>query len=107
MSDLEKLVAIRARCVELLELASKRSEGKWVGEGFHVWRDTNYICNADGNPDAPFNIAYIASCAGPAEAGWRVTIAAIDFILNVGAGEATMTKLTLTKSILAAWEGQV
>jgi hypothetical protein len=48
------------------------------------------------------NAAFIAACAGAAEAGWRSTIAAIDLILKIG-----WTEGEICKGILTAWEGQL
>lgn len=83
MTDTEKLQKIRAHCVAFLELASKRTAGKWTRPG---WKDC--VDMGDDEKDIYIghtsNAAFIAACAGPAEAGWRATIAAIDawFALN-------------------------
>ena len=89
MNTQERLARIRAKCVELLEIASKRTEGKW-GLG-HMPRD---IYGPDGRPVASTayphtayprdqrvginNSAFIAACAGNFEQSLRSTIAAID-----------------------------
>ena len=70
---------IRARCVELLEIAKKRTPGEWNGvesEGDY-FGDTLIGLGAtyEGWQD---DVAFVTSCAGAAEAGWRATIAAID-----------------------------
>jgi len=87
MTTTEHLARIRARCVELLEIASKRTPGEWsthrhpdgepIGVGGDEFCGSPSVCylNACANSD------FIASCAGPAEAGWRATIAAIDGLL--------------------------
>jgi hypothetical protein len=45
---------------------------------------------------------FIASCAGPAEAGWRATIAAIDGLAKDKALE-TQGKRSAIAGILTAW----
>jgi hypothetical protein len=84
MTTTEHLSRIRARCVELLEIASKRTPGEWsthrhpdgepIGVGGDEFCGSPSVCylNACANSD------FIASCAGHAEAGWAATIAAID-----------------------------
>lgn len=117
MTDTEKLQAIRAKCVELLAIAEKRTQGEWhldaIGEWTEVWNQTDFICEPERRADA----AFIAACAGPAEAGWKSTIAAIDWILyeiqHGWSGEEEHDHhfgpqiRDLASSILAAWEGLV
>jgi len=67
MSVEEHLNRIVAKCRELLAIAGKRTPGPII--------DNVNFC-AHSRMDADF----IASCAGPAEAGWRATIAACEFI---------------------------
>ena len=85
MTPTEKLERIKLRCQQLLAIAEKRTKGKWAvcspipfvtgEEPKHSVHgppsDFMYLQNVS---DAQF----IAACAGPAEAGWRATIAAID-----------------------------
>jgi hypothetical protein len=89
MNTQEHLQRIKAKCQELLAIAEKRTPGEWkscngqkgtiirrksanvIGEPQDVARAWN-CWRKDGNA------AFIASCAGAAEAGWRATIAAID-----------------------------
>ncbi len=119
MNTREKLAAIRAKCVELLAIAEKRTPGEWQkaktcvgipavmescqavalmgirrdGDDFDL---LNHAANAD----------FIAACAGPAEAGWRSTIATIDVILNRGGMPVPQSDLgIIVQDILAAWEG--
>lgn len=112
MNDTERLQAIRARCVELLEIASKRTTGEWIRNNYDVRQPAGRMI-ADVGPShtAPHeyplsckladeqNGDFIASCAGPAEAGWRATIAAIDHIFLHG-----FTGGNIETSILAAWK---
>jgi hypothetical protein len=86
MTTTEKLQAIKAHCEALLETASKR----WTGElisGVH-------FCAHNISDDI-----FIASCSGPAEAGWRATIAAIDILLELPSPDSN---LVLSK-IITAW----
>ena len=93
MTQTEHLLLIRARCVELLEIAEKRSleylaprelnrrdyeiDGARIGGGcieLDGLQTHGLRCN-----DATF----IASCAGAAEAGWRATVSMIDCALLI------------------------
>jgi len=99
MNAQEKLERIKARCQELLALAEKRTPGSWRRAGelaTHVIGDYSrnnggMICDLpDSSPDCDQygpNASFIASCAGPAEAGWRATIAAIDGLLEIAGSE--------------------
>lgn len=99
MTTTDHLQRIRARCVELLALAEKRTPGEW---GIERTRATNWIGPMRQNGDGKINTivcdtnrdglkrecveqndadaTFIAACADSAEAGWRSTIAAIDAI---------------------------
>ena len=88
MNTQEKLEAIKAKCHELLALAEKRTQGKWQTNKSRwdgTWNvsgndtvcDMAYLREDDHarieyDKDEP-NAAYIAACAGSAEAGWRAT----------------------------------
>lgn len=116
MTDLEKLTAIRARCVGLLEIAEKRTPGEWkISNGKHgtiirlaksTVNEPQDVCRAWNCSRKDGNAAFIASCAGPAEAGWRATIAAIDHIQS-GWMDCKSGQDVLAKQILTAWEGVV
>lgn len=87
MNNTERLQAIRAKCIELLEIASRRTPGEWEAEGTTVWghdpeRESSSICDTVSRADFS-DATFIASCAGPAEAGWRATIAAIDSLSQI------------------------
>jgi hypothetical protein len=112
MTNEEKLQRIRARCVELLELAEKRTPGKWkydfdltgfprINNGSVGVAVTNLGCSSyiQREHDATF----IASCAGPAEAGWKATIAAIDGLLELGTWFKSPTLDELQCAIIVAW----
>jgi hypothetical protein len=95
--DWKKLQAIKAKCQEMLAIAEKRTPGKWDDRWNGVFvengKDYRYpstlltVCYSSaatrGEDVWPQNSAFIASCAGPAEAGWRSTIAAIDDWLDL------------------------
>jgi hypothetical protein len=99
MNTQEHLQKIKAKCQELLAIAEKRTQGQWSQDHLYVdTDDNNNLIKAAGNIN---NAAFIASCAGAAEAGWRATIAFIDAILPfVREG---VVKPELPNSILAAW----
>ncbi len=98
MTQQEHLQLIRAKCVELLELAKQRTPGRWHiakgGLGNKERMDTVYSTNDDLNyiaacrdfacfhapPKNSENAAFIASAAGPFEAALASTVAAIDSI---------------------------
>lgn len=100
MTASEHLQKIKAKCQELLAIAERRTAGRWQqGNSSQemnmdmVYRKPNEDGQSAGIPTFGRNsglsreqdqhdAAYIASCAGPAEAGWRATIAAIDDWLN-------------------------
>jgi len=105
----EKLQRIKVECQRLLALAEKRMPGKWVSEystnhkngGIRAAFDHVFLFRGSyiDSEDAD----YIAACAGPAEAGWRATIAAIDHIDWMSSANGEI----LAGSILTAWEGLV
>ncbi len=111
MNTTENLKAIRAKCLELLEIAEKRTQGKWDAFQRNEEIGTNYYriafdCGTYGRDSDSLhgycgeaNAAFTAACAGPAEAGWRATIAAIDFVMSFGLQDDT-----LAKNIITAWE---
>jgi hypothetical protein len=102
MNQQEHIQRIRARCVELLALAEKRTEGRWehwecATANIYVGDHSIFANNYD---DAIF----IASCAGPAEAGWKATIAAIDLMFAMhGLAGIDIYALDATGDIIAAW----
>jgi len=88
MNNIEKLQRIRARCVELLAIAGKRTPGEWANRYHRAEVHNQYdhtVAKAVPQGSDYSNVFqtfcdgdFIASCAGAAEAGWRSTIAAID-----------------------------
>lgn len=112
MSRTEQLIKIRAKCVELLAIAEKRTPQRWAVKHYEgglqssVNVDINAgkvlaMCEWNAEADATF----IASCAGPAEAGWRATIAGIDYLLNFATDD--LPEHEMAQEIIAAWKGLV
>lgn len=83
MTTTEYLQRIRAKCVELLDIASTRMPGKWQIVGNEIRSPVLGMTVAHGLSPRGDNALFIASCAGAAEAGWHSTIAAIDGLLRV------------------------
>jgi hypothetical protein len=118
MTTTEHLEKIKSKCRANLARAAKRTPGKWremedmngkqyTGKFVEQAEDVNYVIaeiighQAGEQHDA----AFIAACAGDAEAGWKATIAAIEWALvlldctnELDAGEHRMIN-----TILAAW----
>lgn len=88
-AQLEKLRRIDAHLANLLAIAAKRTPGEWASTSASVrhgykGRDLTAVCSVtykDREDEA--NAAFIASCAGSAEAGWKATRAAIDDWLSL------------------------
>ena len=113
MSTQEHLNRIKAKCQELLAIAEKRTAGKWCKSKTcvgipAVMQDCRAVAlmGIRSNGDAldlrnfECNAAFIASCAGAAEAGWRATIAAIEFAESM---PGYMWRESLEALIIAAW----
>jgi hypothetical protein len=109
----EKLQAIKDRCEALLETASKRTPGEWESSDNVVCGksiDGYYLSTCDGQKtrvsEDLCNADFIASCAGPAEAGWRATIAAIESVIADDEPYQAMYELVneeMIFKIIAAW----
>lgn len=115
MSTEDILRSIRHRCVELLAIAEKRTQGEWVVSSSIMVCSKEAKLLAQCNDfsgigvsikESADNSSFIASCAGPAEAGWRATIAAIDHLL-CGWMDSKSGDDLLADAIIAAWEGQI
>lgn len=81
MTTEEKLNAIVAKCRAFLEIAEKRTPGEWEVDAAVTWDKSIGIqpCIVQRNAwTSSEDAAFIAACAGPAEAMARSTIAAID-----------------------------
>ena len=105
MNQHEHMKRIRARCVELLENGKKRTQGRWESDNWDTTIQTDdqivaVATTSNRENDSPF----IASCAGPAEAGWKATIAAIDLMFAMhGLAGIDIHALDATGAIIAAW----
>lgn len=124
MDTEHKLTKIREKCVEFLAIAEKRTQGRWIkekernntlfvmsGQGAVLWIDS-------ANEQEESAIDFIAACAGPAEAGWKSTIAAIDDCICVDETQPEdVQKIArdmmiecnqvMVDRIIAAWEGLI
>jgi hypothetical protein len=105
MTTTERLQRIRTKCVELLEIAEKRTPSAWFNDGDLI--DTSAgVISCDTGFSSENNAAFIAACAGPAEAGWKATIAAISWLetahISVYKPEREEAE-RVTRDILAAW----
>jgi len=125
MNTEEHLNRIVAKCRELLAIAERRTPGKWhVGTngcdpesggepafpGVHndsgLPHGGDFVCDTLGDSDTcKANAAFIANCAGPAEAGWRATIAAIEGLRAVAKWkfESSSYADASLHQIIAAW----
>lgn len=91
MTTQEHLEKIKAKCQSLLADAEKRTPGRWKSSPNYLiggwWVQTPFNEVAETST-ADFcnehDAAFIASCAGPAEAGWRATIAVISLLQHFG-----------------------
>ena len=121
MNTTEHLEKIKAKCLANLAIAEKRTAGNW-----HRWtKGCTVQIGLSSNPSIrphivgwtgfdscglalcqqKKNAAYIAACAGAAEAGWRSTIAAIDEFNDLsdwGASCRDFANKALDR-IIAAW----
>lgn len=105
MTTTERLQRIRAKCVELLELSTKRTPGAWPNDGDLI--DTSAgVISCDTGFSSENNAAFIAACAGNFERALRSTIAAISWletahisVYKPERGEAER----VTRDIIAAW----
>lgn len=109
MSITEHLQRIRARCVELLALAENRTPGEWQDrEDFTISERSGFhVASLEFGVRREADAAFIAACAGAAEAGWRSTIAAIDALdpnnpALIGV-EYSQEDNAALNAILAAW----
>lgn len=110
MTPDQHLDLIAAKCRELLAIAEKRTPSPWPVE--YIRRALRF---ADKNPMAAglddddcyegldyapdgTDAAFIAACAGPAEAGWRSTLAAIDGLRARLKAMTTWTSPGVTKN---------
>ena len=130
MNTKEHLEKIKAKCQELLATAEKRTPGEWAhwpthwagwSNSFQYGKENCPWINAESKSDIarvnPFgayandesmaNAAFIAYCAGPAEAGWRVTITQATFLLKMADRhhdiETCKDLFDMQEQLVAAW----
>ena len=129
MTQQEHLLLIRAKCVELLELAKQRTPGRWLSHIDDTGGETTgwplsieseshqdkCIVRTGGHwpyswdatmsrSEAVSNAAFIASAAGPFEASLASTVAAIDeLILALEVRGFTYAEQELVDSIRESW----
>ena len=115
MTQQEHLQLIRAKCVELLELAKQRTPGQWHSDKedrvSYVYTQNGSNMKGVACEMSAANAAFIASAAGPFEAALASTVAAIDAIAGLqkvrygwdGDCGAEAYADNLTDIILASW----
>lgn len=88
-TQLEHLKRIDAHLERLLNIASKRTLGKWRAESSRAYCADESVTHNVVGPPSDFmylqelpDAIYIAACAGNAEAGWRATRAVIQWFLK-------------------------
>ena len=109
-AQLDHLKRIDAHLANLLAIAEKRTPGEWEVDQSTTWDQARGIHpqivqrNAYLTAD---DAAFIASCAGNAEAGWKATRAAIALLLSMGEHrhdiETAKAGFDALESILAAF----
>ena len=111
------LEKIKAKCQANLALAKKRTQGNWTcvlssateatvrDEKALIVATANQFAESFGDKRDDANAAYIAACASDAEAGWRSTIAAIEWLQKErNATGLNASEWRLEQAILAAWK---
>jgi len=98
MTTTKHLQLIKSECERLLAIAEKRTQGEWETHQDDDQYFSQYIrCPSALNEDVACaytvmaleitrsnaNAAYIAACAGRAEAGWRSTIMHVDHLRDL------------------------
>lgn len=120
-TQLEHLRLLKAHLETLLETAKKRAPGEWLAptdESWNVWEmegdEVGAHCIAHCGPKRNFargmsssvtNAAFIASCAGNAEAGWKSTLAAVLLIEQLDGYDLNIDETTsaLLDKLVTAW----
>ena len=109
MNTKEHLEAIISFCRHNLEIAEKRTPGKWAYYASRVcsideFHDEARVDNVDVCHEIDWranepkqktvdNLQFIAACAGAAEAGWKATIAAIEGIQQTKKSGDAITRI--------------
>lgn len=117
MTQQEHLQLIRAKCLELLELAKRRTPGRWRQgddnhEGFSIGGSgEHYYKLLWNNGQGPHDAAFIASAAGPFEAALASTVAAIDCILDCYPGgnveSRSLNAKAMVDRIITSWRLEI
>jgi hypothetical protein len=84
MSTQEHLDLIIEHCEKNLEIAKKRTPGKWhKTPKCNVQKGTIMVaeCHETFDGEIGGNASYIAACSRSAEAGWRATIALCNLMM--------------------------
>ncbi len=117
MTKEEHLQRIVAKCRELLAIAEKRTPGEWKqgkdrSVSHMIYGQIGRLAESIGGEvnRTNANSAFIASCAGPAEAGWKATIVAIERALECESWDGQIKVKYIRQdadaildSIVAAW----
>ncbi len=111
MTTTKHLQLIKKECERLLALSEKRTQGEWRTKITSQKHHSLLIRGTDSRSEMVSSTlldngdaAYIAACAGRAEAGWKSTIAAIDAIITeVHVFGIISLNENIVKDILAAW----
>ena len=116
--QLEHFCLLKKHLENLLATAAKRTPGEWMKTNLaDIFTDTedarrgvagNHIADCDPSNEktceaASADARFITSCAGPAEAGWRSTMAAIDLLLEMERQGCSFSYFPTAESILAEW----
>lgn len=116
-AQLDKLRRIDAHLANLLSTAEKRTPGEWKAESSRAYCTDETVTHNVVGPPSDFmylqelpDAAFIAACAGNAEAGWRATRAAIAAALNCESWDAMIKEVyirqdaeAILESIIAAF----
>ena len=116
--QLDHLRRIDAHLANLLSTAEKRTPGEWMKSNFNVFTDSeeaklgaegHHIADCDPANDktvafAQSDAAFIASCAGNAEAGWKATRAAIATALDCESWDAMIKEMYIRQDAEAILE---
>ena len=107
----QHLDRILAKCKALLETARKRTPGKWEVQPHKSWHKEFTVGpviidydDVDHN-EQDANAAFIAACAGSAEAGWQATIAAIEGLEEMD--ETSHIYKFIAGNIIASWPEEI
>jgi hypothetical protein len=126
MTQKEHLKKIKAKCQKLLKIAKNRTTGKWnviykertTGSyslsttyiPYIVAGGSNLAEGWESDEKDAYDFEFIASCTGPAEAGWRATILCVAMILDQLDSMDVFVRnsaKTDAATIIAAWPEEI